>query len=95
MFPCRFLSMLNSDRFFDAINVNVFQGQAAVPVPENVLVRTFREGSAVKAAVSWMYPSIAGHTHQFRFDLSERLLPLIIKKRKETGTFANLLKRAC
>lgn len=46
--------------------------QAAVPVPENVLVRTFREGSAVKAAVSWMYPSIAGHTHQFRFDLSER-----------------------
>ncbi|VDK36684.1 unnamed protein product [Gongylonema pulchrum] len=46
--------------------------QAVVPVPENVTVATSQESGAVKAFVSWFYPSVIGHKHQFRFDLSER-----------------------
>uniref|UniRef100_A0A1I7V8V4 Protein kinase domain-containing protein n=1 Tax=Loa loa TaxID=7209 RepID=A0A1I7V8V4_LOALO len=46
--------------------------QNTVPVAKNVSVRTYQKGDTIKAAVSWMYPAISGHTHQFRFDLSER-----------------------
>ncbi|VDK82656.1 unnamed protein product, partial [Onchocerca ochengi] len=46
--------------------------QNAVPLAENISVRTYQKDGKLKAAVSWMYPAISGHTHQFRFDLSER-----------------------
>ncbi|VDN86372.1 unnamed protein product [Brugia pahangi] len=48
------------------------ESQNVVPAAENVSVRTYQKGGTIKAVVSWTYPAISGHTHQFRFDLSER-----------------------
>ncbi|VDN02111.1 unnamed protein product [Thelazia callipaeda] len=47
--------------------------QDTVPVAENVLIRSYQENGRIKASVNWTYPSVNGHSHQFRFDLSERL----------------------
>ncbi|VDM46386.1 unnamed protein product [Toxocara canis] len=48
------------------------RSQDAVPVPRNVIVTPFVDSGTIKAMLNWTYPAIAGHTHQFRFDLSER-----------------------
>ncbi|KAM3722958.1 Proto-oncogene tyrosine-protein kinase receptor Ret [Dirofilaria immitis] len=46
--------------------------QNSVPVARNVSIKTYQKDGKIKATVNWMYPAISGHTHQFRFDLSER-----------------------
>uniref|UniRef100_F1KW71 Proto-oncogene tyrosine-protein kinase receptor Ret n=1 Tax=Ascaris suum TaxID=6253 RepID=F1KW71_ASCSU len=48
------------------------RSQDAVPEPRNLIVTPFMENGVIKVMLNWTYPAIAGHTHQFRFDLSER-----------------------